>query len=72
MPSWIVVVVIVIGVLVAGLVRERWRVRGMETWALHHGFVLHSPFVPAGRPPMQALAACLEGRDARLWGVGLT
>lgn len=71
MPTWVMVVLLIAGVLAAGMFRERWRITGMERWARRRGFLLRSPFVPDGRAPMAALAAGLEGRDARMWGVGL-
>jgi hypothetical protein len=71
MPKWIVVVLIVLAVLVAGLLRERWRMGAMATWARRRGFALRSPFVPGPSPPMAALAARLEGREVRRWGAGV-
>jgi hypothetical protein len=72
MPNWFWIVAIVAAVLAAGMLRERWRLRSMEGVARRRGFVLHSPFAPAERPPMAALAERLEGRRATRWGAGLT
>ena len=72
MPNWFWVLVLIAGVLAVGLLRERWRMREMESFAAQRGFVLHSPFVPGELPPMAALAAQLEGRPARRWGAGLS
>jgi len=30
MPNWLWIVTVVVGVLAVGLLRERWRLRGME------------------------------------------
>lgn len=72
MPTWLWIVAVIVGVLAAGMLRERWRLRGMEGVAKQRGFVLHSPFAPGERPPMAALAERLEGRPATRWGAGLT
>ena len=64
MPDWLWIVTLIVGVLAAGLVRERWRLRRMEDVARQRGFVLHSPFVPGERPPMAALAERIERRRA--------
>lgn len=72
MPNWLWIMVMIVGVLAAGMLRERWRLRSMEGLAKRRGFVLHSPFVPAERPPMATLAERLEGRRATGWGAGLT
>jgi hypothetical protein len=72
MPNWLWIVAMIVGVLVAGMVRERWRLRAMEAVAKERGFALHSPFAPGERPPMAALAERLEGRRATRWGAGLT
>lgn len=72
MPNWFWVVVVVVGVLAIGMIRERWRMRGMEALAVERGFVLHSPFSPGERPPMEPLAKRLEGRRAHRWGAGLS
>lgn len=72
MPNWLWVVLIIIGVLVAGMVRERWRLRAMEGLAARRGLALHSPFTPGDRPPMTALAERLEGRRITRWGAGVT
>ena len=72
MPNWLWIVVLIVGVLAAGMLRERWRLRSMESLASQRGFVLHSPFTPGERPPMAALAKRLEGRRATRWGAGLT
>ena len=72
MPNWLLIVAAIVGVLVAGMLRERWRLRGMEAVAKQRGLVLHSPFVAGERPPMAALAERLEGRPATRWGAGIT
>src|SRR3990172_7319606 len=72
MPNWLWMVAVIIGVLAAGMRRERWRLRGIEGVAKERGLVLHSPFAPGERPPMAALAERLEGRRATRWGAGLT
>ena len=72
MPDWLVIVVLIGGVLVAGMLRERWRLRAMEVIAKQHNFVLHSPFVLGERPPMAELAGRFVGKRATRWGVGLT
>ncbi|MCK6557907.1 hypothetical protein L6R21_01810 [bacterium] len=64
--------VVIVGVLAAGLLRERRRLRSMERVARQRGFVLHSPFAPGERPPLAALAVRLAGRPATRWGAGLT
>jgi hypothetical protein len=71
MDNWIWIVVIVLLMLAAGLLRERWRVLRVERWARGRGFVVHSP-VPAGGPqPAAKLASCLTVYGARLWGLVL-
>lgn len=72
MRDWLWIVVVIVGVLAAGMVRERWRMRAMERFAIQHGFTLLSPFVPGERPPMAALAEQLEGRRATRWGAGIS
>jgi len=72
MPNWLWVVLIIIGVLVAGMIRERWRLRAMEGVATRRGLTLHSPFTPGDRPPMTKLAELLEGRRITRWGAGVT
>jgi len=72
MPDWLWIVAAIVGVLSAGMVRERRRLRGMEAFAKPHGFVLHSPFTSGERPPMAALAERIEGRAATRWGAGIT
>ncbi len=72
MADWLWIVAAIVGVLAAGMLRERWRLRNMEGFARRRGFVLHTPFVLAERPPMAALAERLEGRPATRWGAGLT
>ncbi|NUQ36442.1 MAG: hypothetical protein HUU23_01335 [Caldilineales bacterium] len=71
-PDWLWIVAAIVGVLAAGMLRERWRLRGMEDFARQHGFVLHSPFTPGERPPLAALAERLEGRPPTRWGAGIT
>lgn len=72
MPNWLLIVALIVGVLAAGMLRERWRLRGMEGLARRRGWVMHSPFAPGEQPPMARLAERLEGRAARRWGGGLT
>ena len=72
MPDWLLIVAMIGGVLVAGMVRERWRLRAMEVIAKQHDFVMHSPFVPGERPPMAELAERFVGKRATRWGAGLT
>ena len=71
MPTWVVVVLMIVAVLAAGMFRERWRISRMETWARQRGVELRSPFAPDERAPMARLAARFEGREPRMWGVGL-
>jgi hypothetical protein len=71
MDNWIWIVVIVVFMLAAGLLRERWRVLRVERWARGRGFVVRSP-VPAGGPqPAARLASYLTVYGARLWGLML-
>jgi len=71
MDNWIWIVVIVVLMLAAGLLRERWRVLSVERWARGSGFVVRSP-VPAGGPqPAAKLASHLTVYGARLWGLVL-
>ena len=72
MPDWLLIVSMIGGVLVAGMLRERWRLRAMEVIAKQHNFVMHSPFAPGERPPMAELAERFVGRRATRWGAGLT
>jgi hypothetical protein len=69
MDNWIGIVVIVVLMLAAGLLRERWRVLRVERWARGRGFVVCSP-APAGGPqPAAKLASHLTVHGARLWGL---
>jgi hypothetical protein len=71
MDKWISIVVIVLVMLAAGLLRERWRVLRVERWARSRGFVVRSP-APAGGPqPAAKLASHLAVHGARLWGLVL-
>jgi len=71
MDNWILIVVILVLLLAAGLLRERWRVLRVEQWARGGGFVVRSP-VPAGGPqPAANLASRLTVYGARLWGLVL-
>lgn len=63
---------LVVGVLVAGMLFERRRVRALEAFAKRRGFVLHSPFVPGELPPMASLAERFAEKPATRWGAGLT
>ena len=72
MRDWLWIVVVIVGVLAVGMVRERWRLRAMDRFAMQRGFTLHSPFIPGEHPPMAALAEQLEGRRATRWGAGIT
>jgi len=71
MDNWILIVVILVLMLAAGLLRERWRVLRVEQWARGRGFVVRSP-VPAGGPqPAAKLFSLLTVYGARLWGLVL-
>lgn len=72
MPHWLGIVVVIVGVLAAGLVRERWRLRSLARIARQRSFVLHSPVALFERPPLAALAERSAGRPATRWGAGLT
>lgn len=72
MPNWLWIIIVIVGVLAAGMLRERWRLRVMARVVKQRGFVLHSPFAPGERPPMATLAERLEKRPATRWGAGLT
>jgi len=71
MDNWIGIVVIVVFMLAASLLRERWRVLRVERWARGRGFVVRST-APAGGPqPAAMLASHLTVYGARLWGLVL-
>lgn len=72
MSDWLWIVLVIVSVLAAGMMRERWRLGVMERMAKARGLVLHSPFTPGEHPPMVALAAQIEGRRPTRWGAGLT
>lgn len=70
-PAWLPIVLVIALVLGAGLLRERWRISGLERLCRARGFTWHSPFVPGEQPPVAALAAHFYPRGARLWGAGI-
>ena len=71
MSTWIPIVVAIVAALGFGLLREHFRVSGIERWAKAKGFVRPVPFAPGAGSPAVRLAAQLHQRGARLWGVGL-
>lgn len=71
MSTWIPVVIAIVAALGFGLLREHFRVSGVERWAKAKGFVRPVPFAPAASSPAVTLAAQLHPRGARLWGIGL-
>jgi len=71
MDNWILIVVIVVVMLAAGLLRERWCVLRVERWARGRGFDVRSPVPERGPQPAAELASCLTVYGARLWGLVL-
>jgi hypothetical protein len=71
MPSWLAVLLVIVGVLALGMLRERWRIAGMEKIARFRGLHVISPFRPDGRQPFDTLAARFSVRFSRRWGVGV-
>jgi len=71
MDNWIGIVVIVVLMLAAGLLRERWRVLRVERWARGRGFVVRLPASAGGPQPAAKFASRLTVHGARLWGMVL-
>jgi hypothetical protein len=72
MNNWISVVVVIVIVMAVALMRERWRVSGIESLAKSKGLTPLFP-VPAGGPqPAARLVALLTIHGGRLWGSVLT
>lgn len=71
MPKWLIIVLAIAAVLVAGMLRERWRISGVERWVRKRGLLLCSPFVPGDQPPVVRLAQRFAPNGARIWGVGV-
>ena len=71
MPNWVWVVLVIVAVLGAGLLRERWRMRGMAAWCATRGFTLVAPFVPGERPHIASMVKRFDIRGGRIWGAGL-
>ena len=71
MDNWILIVAIVLLMLAAGLLRERWRVLRVERWNRGRGFVVRSPMPVGGPQPAAKLASHLTVYGARLWGLVL-
>lgn len=72
MPTWLWIAIVVVGVLAAGLLRERWRLNGLSKWCRQRGFVLHAPFEPGAQPPMASLVGRCNAHGARRWGAGVS
>jgi hypothetical protein len=71
MPNWVWVVFVIVAVLGAGLLRERWRMRGMAAWCATRGCTLVAPFVPGERPPVASLVKRFDIRGGRIWGAAI-
>ena len=71
MPNWVLVVLVIVAVLGAGLLRERWRLRGMAAWCATRGLTLVTPFVPGDRPPVASIVKRFDIRGGRIWGAGI-
>jgi hypothetical protein len=72
MNNWISVVVLLVIVMAVALLRERWRVSGIESLAKSKGLTPLFP-VPSGGPqPAASLVALLTIHGGRLWGTVLT
>ena len=71
MDNRILIVAIVLLMLAAGLLRERWRVLRVERWNRGRGFVVRSPMPVGGPQPAAKLASHLTVYGARLWGLVL-
>jgi hypothetical protein len=72
MPEWAWIIIIIVGLIAAALVRERWRLTALEGWVRTHGFTLLRPFAPGDHPRIAALGSRLSGRDNMRWATGVS
>ena len=72
MNNWISIVVLLGIVIAAGLVRERWRVSRIESWARAKGLAVLFPVPEGGPQPAASLVSHLTIHGGRLWGMVLT
>jgi len=69
MNNWVAVVLLLVIVLAAGLLRERWRVSRIEGWARASGFTRRFPVPPEGPQPAAVMVSRLSVHGARIWGL---
>lgn len=71
MPSWVLVVLVIALVLVAGMARERWRISGIERLARARGLAVRSPFQAKEPQPVEALVKRFDPDFTGRWGLGV-
>ena len=72
MNNWISIVVLLGIVIAAGLLRERWRVTRIESFARRKGLSPLFPVPDGGPQPATGLVSHLTIHGGRLWGMVLT
>ena len=72
MSNWVSIVVLIGIVLAVALLRERWRMSGLESLAKAKGLARLFPVPDGGPQPAGALVSQLTIRGARIWGMVLT
>jgi hypothetical protein len=70
--NWISIVVVIVIVVAVAMIRERWRVSGLESLAKSRGLTPLFPVPEGGPQPAANLVKLLTVRGGRLWGSVLT